>query len=296
MNIKVVLPNLPSVLLGLGEYDRKILDFENVFIENHKTKDLPYSTIRLPSKFWKSSKDVIPIEFNYYNRNIDDEKRLFIPFGIHPEARLKGLDRQNVIETKNDSIRIFCAGNLSYPDYNTQTIPSRFSMLNRATAIETIKRYFPESTSFAPLQILADDFKASICLIDQAKCGLNMESYFRALESSTFIFCPPGVNLPHCHNIYEGMSRGCIPILEYPHLLRPKLTPNVNCLSFEGSTGLIDTLKYALTLKKDVIKDLKSNTTSYFNTFCNINYLTSINKDTSISSLCLLNENDSFPI
>jgi hypothetical protein len=295
ININVILPNTPSVVLEMGEYDKKALEFDNVFLENTITKQLPKCSIRIPSCLQKSHNDsnIKQIDFNYYNNS--NSNSLFVPFGMHPEARLRGLDHQSYSRPPADRIRIFCAGNLSYPEYRSDTISAHFSLMNRATAITTILNHFPNSASFKSQDIKHPDFTSPICLVDQAKDGLDMESYFSILECSTFIFCPPGVNHPHCHNIFEGMSRGCIPILEYPHLFHPRLTPGVDCLAFHGENDLIKTLKHALSLNTQQICILRNNVSSFYNRYYRPENFKQQLSERDFSSLTLLNEQASLP-
>jgi hypothetical protein len=122
-----------------------------------------------------------------------------------------------------------------------------------------------------------------------------MPDYFKALESSDFLLCPPGVNHPHCHNIFEGLSRGCIPILQYDQLMRPALTPGYNCLSFADESQLLATVTSALQMTDEQITQMRQRCFAYSATISPaVAVLNSITRS-SVTRVCVLNETASLP-
>ncbi|MBL7982489.1 MAG: hypothetical protein JNL52_11855 [Flavobacteriales bacterium] len=64
------------------------------------------------------------------------------------------------------------------------------------------------------------------------------------LSRYDLFLAPSGVVMPLCHNVVEAMAAGCIPVLQYPHLMEPPLEHGVNCLAFKNANELNDILEH----------------------------------------------------
>ena len=97
------------------------------------------------------------------------------------------------------------------------------------------------------------------------KFFLNQSDYFRALEATDFLLCPPGWCMPPAHNIVECMSRGVIPILNYAGYMVPALENGVNCLSFSTLEEMERQVEKALQMQQPAIHELRKNVLRYYN-------------------------------
>lgn len=75
---------------------------------------------------------------------------------------------------------------------------------------------------------------------------LGRARYARLLARSEFALCPPGVFMPHAHNLVEALAVGTVPVLNYAGFCRPPLTPGVDCLAFRTPADLVAAVRRAL--------------------------------------------------
>ncbi len=97
-----------------------------------------------------------------------------------------------------------------------------------------------------------------------SKHKLSMDSYLDAMSRSDFFICPPGLLVPHSHNIAEAMSVGTIPITNYHDYMRPKLTGGQDCLSFNSLEELDEAVDRALAMTSEEVERLRKNVISYY--------------------------------
>jgi glycosyltransferase involved in cell wall biosynthesis len=60
----------------------------------------------------------------------------------------------------------------------------------------------------------------------------------QVLSRFDLFLAPSGVVMPLCHNVVEAMAAGCIPVLQYPHLMEPPLEHGINCLAYDNAEQL----------------------------------------------------------
>jgi glycosyltransferase involved in cell wall biosynthesis len=97
-----------------------------------------------------------------------------------------------------------------------------------------------------------------------AKKFLPQEKYFRVLEATDFMLCPPGWCMPLAHNIVESMSRGVIPILNYAGYMVPPLVDGINCLAFSSLDEMEQRVREALAMPKSQVQELRFNAVKYY--------------------------------
>jgi hypothetical protein len=103
---------------------------------------------------------------------------------------------------------------------------------------------------------------------DQVKKSyLKKADYFAALEKTDFMLCPPGWCMPQAHNLVESMSRGVIPILNYPEYMVPKLEDGVQCLSFSNLEEMERRVREALEMPQERIIEIRANVLLYYKKF-----------------------------
>ncbi len=300
---QVLIPPKPSLLLDNGMYDSRIPSLQNVFLDSRPLQ-LQENSLRLPGMHsgnpTSTEPRILEICFDFYSPAHHPDQTFFWPFGMHPEALLLGLDRcaeeqHTAPSSEPRLIRILCAGNLSYPEYARSTINDHFGMLNRADIIGAVRRHFNAEIVTSPAALTTPSGPVQIALIDQATDGFPMAAYFQALQASDFLLCPPGVNHPHCHNIFEGLSRGCIPILQYDQLMRPTLKAGWNCLSFANESQLLATVTSALQMTHEQIMHMRQRCFAYASLTSDSCAVLKLLKQTSVKRVCLLNETASMP-
>jgi hypothetical protein len=99
------------------------------------------------------------------------------------------------------------------------------------------------------------------------KHKLSMRDYMDAMSRSDFFICPPGVRMPHSHNLIEAMSAGTIPITNYHSYMQPPLTPNGNCLAFSTVEELERVINSALCMPAGEIQRLREGVISYYDEY-----------------------------
>lgn len=97
-----------------------------------------------------------------------------------------------------------------------------------------------------------------------SKYEISFNDFEKQLEASDFFIAPPGNGMPHCHNIMEALSRGCVPITNYDRWLMPQLQDGVNCLSFRDKEGL----ERALSMNEDEVKKMRQAAKDYYDRYC----------------------------
>lgn len=103
---------------------------------------------------------------------------------------------------------------------------------------------------------------------DQVKKSyLKRADYFAALEKTDFMLCPPGWCMPPSHNLVEAMSRGVIPILNYPEYMIPGLEDGIDCLAFSTLQQMEDRIREALEMPQERIVSLRANVLRYYREF-----------------------------
>ncbi|WP_197451946.1 glycosyltransferase [Rosistilla carotiformis] len=211
---------------------------------------------------------VFEVGFDYYS-TVPDEGGVFLPFGAHPAARIRNLEPKDFDASARRTIGIFCAGNLSGASYNNPSLIATFNTPSRTQIINwTAEMFSPRIVA------TTSDFKTGlkdhlnhIVLLDQATDGLSLGEYFSALRDAEFVLCPPGVNHPHCHNIFEGMACGCIPILGYDNWMRPRLQNGINCITFSDKPSFADAILRALRSTAGERARLRDGVIRYYDSF-----------------------------
>ena len=93
---------------------------------------------------------------------------------------------------------------------------------------------------------------------------LGRRHYSRLLARSEFALCPPGVFMPHSHNLVEALAVGTIPVLNYPDFCRPPLTPGADCLAFRTPEDLIAAVRHALAAPPAEIRAMRAAATALY--------------------------------
>jgi hypothetical protein len=191
--------------------------------------------------------------------------RLFVPYAAHPEFYRRGLhDVVRGMRGRERNVRIFFAGTLCSSTYSEEF---HFPMLGRDMVLGHVISKFKWAITtevgvngLKPICIVATSDARDI--VDKHK--LSMRDYMDAMSRSDFFICPPGVRMPHSHNLIEAMSAGTIPITNYHSYMKPPLTPDGNCLAFSTFEELEKVINCALCMPAAEIQRLREGVISYY--------------------------------
>lgn len=168
-------------------------------------------TVKWP---WKN------VSLNYFESTSDSAENLRIPIGPHP------IHFDNFRETSLNQFRtgIFFAG-AQTEDYSLCFSREIWKMPNR---IETI-------------QFLQKNGHGHII-----SSRINHDQYCERMKSSRFFLALPGMHMPLCHNVFEAIFSGCIPVIHllYLQLLPKELKDPLMPFSWESHDELLELLAH----------------------------------------------------
>lgn len=208
---------------------------------------------------------------DYYGRH-DAGDVAFYPYPMHPWVYKLGWHRRvEALRRTPRRFRLFFAGVVN------EGYAERFD--------------FPMMTRPAVLDCLLASFRADACVVasrsDLARLRrtdrpivlilfrgdvtpmasnhfLTRAGYFRMLARSAFALCPPGVFMPHSHNMVEAMAVGTVPVLNYPAFCRPELTAGATCLGFSTPDDLRAAVRQTLEASAGQIEAMKAQVARYY--------------------------------
>jgi hypothetical protein len=181
---------------------------------------------------------IITINPDYYSSPSKDA--LVVPYFAHPEFYKQGL-------------------HLAAPNMRRHERTTRIFFAGSHSAEYSENFAFPLLTRDAILDHLIKRGGTNIRIVSGRP--LTMISYLEEMSRSAFAVCPPGMIIPHAHNLIEAMAVGTIPITNYHVFTRPPLMPDKHCLAFSTIEQLDQVIERALsmtaaataTLRDDVI-------------------------------------------
>ena len=100
-------------------------------------------------------------------------------------------------------------------------------------------------------------------MIKKTSYILNFKDNFDLLSKSCFNLNCPGVVMPLCYHIIEGIKVGSIPITNCEKFLEPELTID-NSLQYSNLEQLIEKINEALIMDKDKIIQMRLNVQRYY--------------------------------
>jgi glycosyltransferase involved in cell wall biosynthesis len=206
----------------------------------------------------------VTIRPQYYSSPVAGN-RLFAPYFGHPEFYRTGLyNLVRGMRNRERNVRIFFAGTLSDAAYSEKF---QFPILDRDQVLGHVMAKF----EWAIKTEISENGSRPICIVSTGdlrdsvdKHKLPMRDYLDAMSRSDFFICPPGVRMPHSHNLIEAMSVGTIPITNYDSYMRPTLTPGDNCLAFSTVEELEIAINRALRMSAREIQRMRESVISYY--------------------------------
>jgi hypothetical protein len=211
------------------------------------------------------------LDGRYYARPPTDGEVCVMPYFAHPEfyrLRLHQVVRKK--RRRRRDIRIVFSGTVNDETYARDF---HFPILDRPTIMRHIMAEFSERITRRHSPGNTGDRKRPIHLFmtDEStdtvsKHALAPAQYLGILCNSAFSIAPPGIKMPHCHNIIEAMAAGSIPITNYGHYLSPPLVDGVTCLSFTTLRQLSGKLQKAIEMDDDTIAAMRDAVIIYYET------------------------------
>ena len=163
---------------------------------------------------WKS------VSWNYFGSIPDNAENLRIPIGPHP------IHFENFRETSVNQFRtgIFFAG-AQAAEYDSCFSKEIWEMPNRMESIKFLQKN-------GQGQIISG--------------RINPDQYHERMKSSRFFLALPGMHMPLCHNVFEAIFSGCIPVIHllYLQLLPKELKDPLMPFSWESHDELLELLAH----------------------------------------------------
>tara|TARA_B100001250_G_scaffold407831_1_gene429248 strand:+ start:84 stop:1241 length:1158 start_codon:yes stop_codon:yes gene_type:complete len=220
----------------------------------------------------------VNFDINYFNyiynkKNISLEKNLIMPYYMYPRI-YNSFYKKIKIRTQPDfNLRIFFSGSVvedGYKSFNWHENPEKFP--NRIEIINKILKEFKNEIFIIRnkndlYNIDISKKKIIFCLhkkmIKKTSYILNFKKNFDFLSRSCFNLSCPGVVMPLCHHLIEGIKVGSIPITNCEELLYPNLNKEVS-LQYSNLDHLIEKIDQALNMKEDEILFMRNKVLDFY--------------------------------
>ncbi len=223
----------------------------------------------------------INIDTNYFKYFYDGtykklNNKLIMPYYMYPRIYNSLYKNINIIKKPNFNLRVFFSGSVvreGYGNFKWKKEPEKFS--NRINIIDKLLNEFENEIYLinSKADMKTNKFlnkKIVFCLHDKmikkTSYILNFKENFNLLSNSCFNLNCPGVVMPLCHHLVEGMKVGSIPITNCERLLYPNLSSR-NSLQYSNINELIIKINEALNMRSGQILDMRSEVFNYYNSY-----------------------------
>ena len=216
-------------------------------------------------------KNEVLVDNNYWQPEKPDTWH--VPEGMHPHIYYFNRippELKELRTRKNRRISVFFSGNLDGAFYDWPVIEEKFNMLSRNKVISILQREISSGRLVIPqnkADLYETEHRGQLVLNDRQKIMVDQENYLNFLTECNFYLFTPGVSFPLCHNNYEAMAAGCIPITQYAHYHFPNLEHNKNCLIFKDEKDLVKQVNQALTMNEEEIERMRNNVIQYYDQY-----------------------------
>jgi len=197
---------------------------------------------------------------------------ILFPYMLHPTFYNWDYDlKLDEWRAEKRSVRVLFSGNMG-PRYGTSQIWERFQKHSRMEVVTTLLQGLTaEEINIVAAEtelpgLLTQEDVGFVCIDNSKGFRIPKREWLSFLGKTDFQVCPPGVDMPLCHNVVEGMSVGCIPILEYPEYFDPPLRDNEECLAFSGKRELLRAVRRCLDMDEAEIRRLRRRVLHYYET------------------------------
>ena len=197
----------------------------------------------------------IPVNDDYYGMSVSDAG-IYHPYVMHPWVYAHGQHRRvESLRRHPRRFRLFFAGVVNDGYVGRFDFP----ILTRSAIVEFVLDTFRDDacivTSRSDLRALRRTDRPIALVVFRGDITpmasnhyLTRTRYLGLLSRSACALCPPGVFMPHSHNLIEAMAVGTVPLLNYAEFCRPRLIDGRTCLAFSTLDDLSSTIRRALSL------------------------------------------------
>ncbi|MGJ8656373.1 MAG: hypothetical protein ACSHX6_07975 [Akkermansiaceae bacterium] len=196
--------------------------------------------------------------------------RRWMPYQVHPD--ISDVPRLSVIDiAKMRRFGVFFVGNVT-SSYDSDFVKSH-DVMTRIQALDVLMDSDLNLVSYENFdgvgEVLEEDrervFVPRYDREARRSGGLiPFEKYLGLLGEMDFIVCTPGTFMPFAHNVIEGMSQGCVPILEYSDYFMPELEDGVNCLAFHDDESLVGAIARAVRMTEEERQVMREEVCRYY--------------------------------
>ena len=255
------------------------IGFYNFFkhtIPNSNIKNRISTKINMNSTFQEENEVLIDTNyFSYFYNNFHfkDQKNLIMPYFMYPRIYNSFYKKINILKKPDLNFRIFFSGSIvseGYKNFKWKKEPEKFP--NRLQIIEKIMNEFKNDIFLIRSKqdlnhVNSCNKRIIFCLHDKmikkTSYILNFKENFDLLSKSCFNLNCPGVVMPLCHHLIEGMKVGSIPITNCEKFLDPNLSSD-NSLQYSNLNQIIDKIYEALVMDEDTILKMRVNVQNYY--------------------------------
>ncbi|TLX73214.1 hypothetical protein E9993_15600 [Labilibacter sediminis] len=251
------------MLRDLDPYSKKIFDLPNVSLTLCKPNSRHQLVLTTDSSVQKG----VFLDPDYFSYN-KTSTVYSVPIGMHPLMYInryyQNISLENIKEVRN--IPILFAGNASEEHYDNPVLMNHFNVISRSKVINflkssnSIKTFYPQN-----LNDFHNTYKPQSVLINEINTfKIPIDHFLDILTRTNFFLALPGVTMPLSHNVIEAMACGCIPILQFNHLMSPPLEHNKNCIKFNLLSELQTIIEDIESLSPDEIMRMRNNVINYY--------------------------------
>ena len=254
------------------------IGFYNFFkhtIPNSNIKDKITTKINTNPIFQRENEIIIDTNyFDYFYKNLSvNQNSIVMPYFMYPRIYNSFYKKINILKQPDLNIRIFFSGsvvNEGYKNFKWKKEPEKFP--NRLQIIEKILSEFKNDIFLIRSKkdlkhVNSCNKKIIFCLHDKmmkkTSYILNFNDNFNLLSKSCFNLNCPGVVMPLCHHLIEGMKVGSIPITNCEKFLNPNLSSD-NSLQYSDLNQIVDKINEALIMDEDKIMKMRTNVLNYY--------------------------------
>lgn len=238
--------------------------YANALLLNNKLK-FTFS----PSKL-KTDLQFINLKNNFTINNLENKKFFYCPIGKYPPSYLSDVRDIKINVRRNKSI--FIIGNFNPSSYGRIKLGENWNNIsNRIEIYFNMQRskYFHKIENRLELEkfIASKVEKKCIIINTENQFKLNYDNYLNTLVKFDFFLAVPGINIPFCHNLFEAMELGCIPLIQkgYAELFNPGLRNGINAIVFDNLIDLSKQMEFIFELNSMEILRMRHEVLSYYN-------------------------------
>ena len=266
-----------------NEHTKKLfkrIGFLNFFkhtISNHDLKKKPEIQINMLPDY--KNKESISINTNYfdylYSHHISKKHNgeIIMPYFMYPRIYNSFYKKINIVKRPDFNLRVFFSGSMVVEGYNSfiwekepKKYPNRIKVINQIIKEFKNDIYLIHSKKDLKTNNIFNK-KIIFCLHDKmikkTSYTLNFKNNFNLLSRSCFNLSCPGVVMPLCHHLIEGIKVGSIPITNCEKLLFPNLNKETS-LQYSNLDDLIEKIYQALEMNNDEILFMRSKVQKYY--------------------------------